>query len=126
MREGQIIFAYLHLAANEKFTKLLLDKKVTSFAYETVVDSAGGLPLLTPMSQIAGRLSVFIGAHSLEATHGGMGILLPGVPGVRPANVLVLGVRWCQCRTHARGIGANVTIMDESRVMSSILNLTIK
>lgn len=114
LREGLILFTYLHLAAHEELTLLLRDRKVTSFAYETVTDDANHLPLLTPMSQIAGRLSVFTGAQALEATRGGLGILLPGVPGVRPANVLILGagVVGANAAAVANGIGANVTLMD--------------
>lgn len=114
MREGQIIFTYFHMAANKPLVEALLDKKVTSVAYETVTGDNGHLPLLNPMSQIAGRLSVFAGATALEKPKGGSGILLPGVPGVRSANVLIIGggVVGSNAAIMAQGIGANVTLMD--------------
>lgn len=114
MREGQIIYTFFHMAANPALTQALLEKKVTAFAYETITDDNGRLPLLNPMSQIAGRLSVMEGARMLMVTHGGSGILLTGVPGVRSANVLILGggVAGTNAAVVARGMGANVTIMD--------------
>ena len=114
MREGQIIYTYLHLAANPELTEAMVNQGVTGFAYETVTDAQGRLPLLSPMSQIAGRLSVFAGARALEKPMGGSGVLLSGVPGVRSANVLILGagVVGSNAAIVAQGIGANVTIMD--------------
>ena len=90
-REGLLLFTYLHLAANEGATRALMEKGVTAIAYETVQQSDGALPLLTPMSEVAGRMAVQIGAHYLERTSGGRGKLLGGVPGVRPATVVVIG-----------------------------------
>lgn len=91
MRPGQIIFTYLHLAADQNLTQGLLDKGVIGVAYETVQLPDGTLPLLAPMSEVAGRLSVQVGARCLEYASGGMGILLSGVSGVRPARVTVIG-----------------------------------
>ena len=91
LRENQIVFTYLHLAPDPKQTQALLKKKVIGIAYETVQTANGQLPLLSPMSEIAGKMSVQIGAHYLEKTNGGAGILLGGVAGVLPARVLVLG-----------------------------------
>lgn len=114
MREGQIIYTYLHLAANDQLAQEMVSRGVTGFGYETVTDAEGRLPLLSPMSQIAGRLSVFAGAHALEKPLGGSGVLLSGVPGVRSANVLILGagVVGTNAAIVAQGIGANVTVMD--------------
>ncbi len=91
LREGQTLFTYLHLAADAQQTRLLKESGVTAIAYETVTQPGGGLPLLMPMSQVAGRLSIQAGAHALEMAQGGAGLLLGGVPGVAPANVLVIG-----------------------------------
>ncbi|HEX2931923.1 MAG TPA: alanine dehydrogenase, partial [Candidatus Binatia bacterium] len=91
MRGGLILFTYLHLAANESVTRALLDHKVTAIAYETIQLDDGSLPLLTPMSEIAGRLSIQVGAWCLQAENGGRGILLGGASGVRPGNVVILG-----------------------------------
>ncbi|TLY19970.1 MAG: alanine dehydrogenase, partial [Nitrospirae bacterium] len=90
-RKGQALFTYLHLAANRPLTEALLERRVFAVAYETVERPDGGLPILRPMSEVAGRLSVQIGAHYLERTHGGRGILLGGVPGVAPGKVVILG-----------------------------------
>jgi len=112
--EGLILFTYLHLAADEPLTKALLDAKVTAVAYETIVGKRGGLPCLTPMSEIAGRMSVQEGAKYLEKTYGGRGVLLSGVPGVERGNVVILGggnVGTNACKI-AVGMGANVTILD--------------
>lgn len=114
MRNNQILFTYLHLAADRPLTEALLKHKVKAVAYETIKDATGGLPLLKPMSEVAGRLSIQEGAKCLESPMGGMGMLLSGVPGVKKANILILGagvVGTSACKI-AVGIGANVTIMD--------------
>lgn len=113
-REGLILFTYLHLANEPELTKELLDKKVIAIAYETVQLSNGSLPLLTPMSEVAGRMSVQIGAQFLEKVHGGKGILLSGVPGVKRANVTIIGggVAGTNAAKLAIGLGAKVTILD--------------
>ncbi len=116
MREGQVLFTYLHLAADERLTRTLLEKKVIGIAYETVQTDNGLLPLLTPMSEIAGRLSVQAGCRCLETINGGRGLLLAGVPGVRPAEVTILGggVSGINAAHLAAGMGARVTIIDVS------------
>ena len=116
MRENQIIFAYLHLAANEEATKALIARKVNAVAYETLEDGKGNLPLLKPMSEIAGRLSIQVGARFLEAPMGGMGILLGGVTGVKKANIVILGagVAGSNACKAAINFGAVVTIMDKN------------
>lgn len=116
MHEGQILFCYLHLAPDPKQTKALLEKKVVAIAYETVIDKAGRLPLLTPMSEIAGRVSVQAGAFSLQMAGGGRGVLLGGVPGVLPAEVVVIGggVVGTNAAQMAMGLGADVTILDSN------------
>lgn len=91
LREGQVLFTYLHLAPDEAQTRDLLESGCIAIAYETVTDSRGGLPLLAPMSEVAGRMAVQAAAHSLEKEQGGRGVLMGGVPGVRPADVVVLG-----------------------------------
>lgn len=115
-REGQILFAYLHLAAADGLASELVRKKVTGIAYETILSPGGGLPLLTPMSEVAGRMSVQIGAHFLESFYGGRGILLGGVPGVPPADVIIVGggVVGTNAAKVALGMGANVVIVDKS------------
>ncbi|OGV52400.1 MAG: alanine dehydrogenase [Lentisphaerae bacterium GWF2_52_8] len=114
--EGQILYTYLHLAADLKQTKALLSKKVKAVAYETVMEKDGSLPLLIPMSQIAGRLSVQEGAKYLEKSCGGRGILLGGVPGIRKGTVLIIGggISGTNACKIAIGMGADVTIMDVS------------
>jgi alanine dehydrogenase len=114
MREEQIVFTYLHLASNEKLTKTLMRRGVTAIGYETIQLDDRSLPLLMPMSEVAGRLSIQKGAACLEAMNGGRGILLGGVSGVKPANVLVLGagVAGFNACYIAVGMGARVTIMD--------------
>ncbi len=114
LKEGQILFTYLHLAPDPAQTKALLDKKVTAIAYETVQLPDGTLPLLSPMSEVAGRLSIQIGAWLLEANNGGRGILLGGVPGVERANVVIVGGGnvGINAARAAAGMGANVTILD--------------
>ncbi|WP_104110036.1 MULTISPECIES: alanine dehydrogenase [unclassified Arthrobacter] len=113
-REGLILFTYLHLAAEPELTQALIDAGVTAIAYETVQTANRSLPLLAPMSEVAGRLSVQVGAASLMAPAGGQGILLGGVPGVRPAKVVVLGagVAGSNAAAMAMGLGADVTILD--------------
>lgn len=116
LREGQILFAFLHLAANKAIAEALMCSGATCFAYETITDAKGALPLLTPMSEIAGRLSIQAAAHALEKTQGGAGVLLGGVPGVKPAMVVVLGggVVGLNAARMAAGLGADVTILDTS------------
>ena len=115
MHEGQVLFCYLHLAPDAEQTKGLLKKKVIAIAYETVIDKNGRLPLLTPMSEIAGRISIQAGAYALQMACGGKGILLGGVPGVLPAEVLIVGggVVGTNAAQMAVGLGANVTILDK-------------
>ena len=116
LREGQLLYTYLHLAPDPKQTELLVKSGATCVAYETVTDERGGLPLLAPMSEVAGRMSIQAGAHHLEKAHGGRGVLLGGVPGVAPAKVLVIGggVVGVNAAHMAVGMGADVTIMDRS------------
>ena len=116
LREGQILFTYLHLAPDPKQTELLVESGASCIAYETVTDNQGGLPLLAPMSEVAGRMSIQAGAHHLEKAQGGLGSLLGGVPGVAPAKVLVIGggVVGAQAARMAVGMGADVTILDRS------------
>ncbi|KRA84209.1 alanine dehydrogenase [Altererythrobacter sp. Root672] len=116
LREGQILFTYLHLASDQPQTDGLLASGVSAIAYETITDAAGGLPLLSPMSEVAGRLSIQAAASSLERHSGGEGLLLGGVPGVPPGRVVVLGggVVGTQAAKVAVGIGAEVTILDTS------------
>ena len=113
-REGLVLFTYLHLAPIPVLTQKLLDSKVIGIAYETVRDRQGTLPLLTPMSEVAGRMSVQVGAAYLEKEHGGRGILLGGVPGVPPAHVTIVGggVVGTNAAKIALGFGAKVTIID--------------
>jgi alanine dehydrogenase len=115
-KEGQILFTYLHLAAAGDLAMKLLEKKVTGIAYETIQLPNGSLPLLTPMSEVAGRMSVQIGAHYLEKFYGGRGILLGGVPGVPPADVIILGggIVGTNAAKMALGLGANVVIIERS------------
>jgi alanine dehydrogenase len=116
LKPGQVLFTYLHLAPDREQTQELLQSGVTGIAYETVTSPLGTLPLLTPMSEIAGRLAPQVGAHYLERTHGGRGVLLGGVPGVPPAEVVVLGggVSGTHAATIALGMGATVTVVDRS------------
>ena len=113
-REGLILFTYLHLAPVRELTDALLERKVTGIAYETVCDGSGTLPLLTPMSEVAGRLSVQIGAAYLQKEHGGRGVLLGGVPGVTPGNVVIVGGGHVgtNAAKMALGLGAKVTLID--------------
>ena len=116
LREGQILYTYLHLAPDPEQTKGLLASGVTAIAYETVTDERGGLPLLAPMSEVAGRLSIQAGATALQKANGGRGILLGGVPGVLPAKVAVIGggVVGLHAARMAAGLGADVSILDRS------------
>ncbi|MDG1011290.1 MAG: alanine dehydrogenase [Luminiphilus sp.] len=116
LRPEQILFTYLHLAPDPEQARLLLDSGVSAIAYETVTNAKGGLPLLAPMSEVAGRMSIQAGAHHLEKAQGGNGMLLGGVPGVEPASVVVLGggVVGTQAAKMAAGLGAQVTIFDRS------------
>ncbi|HEY1941339.1 MAG TPA: alanine dehydrogenase [Roseiarcus sp.] len=116
LRPGQLLYTYLHLAPDLAQTKDLLASGATCIAYETVTSPSGGLPLLTPMSEVAGRLAPQVGAHALEKAQGGRGVLLGGVPGVPPAEVVVIGggVSGTHAATIALGMGANVTLVDKS------------
>lgn len=114
MREGQVVFTYLHLAADRRLTELLMERKIVGIGYETVQLSDGSLPLLAPMSEVAGTLSVQMGASCLEAKNGGKGVLLSGITGVKPARVAVIGggVAGMAAAKIASGIGAHVTVLD--------------
>ena len=116
VREGQLVFTYFHFACDQQLTEAMIKSKSVCMAYETVVDRQGALPLLIPMSEVAGRMSVQEGARFLEKPQGGKGILLGGVPGVKPAKVLVLGggVVGTNAALMAAGLGADVTICDIS------------
>ena len=139
LREGQVLYTYLHLAPDPEQTADLVKSRVTAIAYETVTSAHGSLPLLKPMSQVAGRMSVQAGATALEKAHGGRGVLLGGVPGVLPAKVTVIGggVVGFNAAQMAAGLGADVTILDrnpevlekvgihfESRAKTRFSNLT--
>ena len=114
LREGQTIFTYLHLAAGPKLAKVLLEKRILGIAYETVEGADGQFPLLKPMSQIAGRLSIQIGAYFLQSQHGGSGVLLGGIPGTMPGHVVVVGAgnSGAHAVQMAVGMGARVTVLD--------------
>ncbi|MBC7132983.1 MAG: alanine dehydrogenase [Roseovarius sp.] len=116
LREGQLLFTYLHLAPDPEQTKDLLASGCTAIAYETVTDAAGGLPLLAPMSEVAGRLAPQMGAWALQKANGGRGVLMGGVPGVGPARVIVIGggVVGTHAARIAAGMGADVTVLDRS------------
>lgn len=116
LRDGQILFTYLHLAPDPEQTKDLVESGAICIAYETVTDNFGGLPLLAPMSQVAGRMSVQAGAHCLEKEQGGAGVLLAGVPGVAPAKVVVIGggVVGENAAYMAIGLGADVTVIERN------------
>ncbi len=128
LREGQILFTFLHLAAAEEVTRVLLERKVTGIGYETVQLPNGSLPLLTPMSEVAGRMAVQIAAHYLEKINGGRGKLLGGVPGVPPADVVIIGggTVGTNAAMVALGMGASVVIIDINadrlRYLSEILH----
>jgi len=114
MREGLLLFTYLHLAAAKELTHAMLASGVTGLAYETVTDPHGRLPLLEPMSEVAGRMSIQVAAHYLEKKQGGRGVLMGGVPGTRPAHVVILGggTVGTQAAKMALGMGAQVTLLD--------------
>jgi alanine dehydrogenase len=116
MREGQLLFTYLHLAPDLELTRQLLERKVTGVAYETITDRKGTLPLLTPMSEVAGRMAIQVGAQYLEKMSGGRGVLLGGVPGVPAARVVIIGggVVGTNSAKMAVGLGAHVTIIDNN------------
>jgi alanine dehydrogenase len=116
LQAGQTLFCYLHLAANAELTRALLERQIVGIAYETVTDAQGGTPLLMPMSEVAGRLSIQAGARCLEMAGGGNGTLLSGVPGVLPAKVLILGggAVGSNAARMAIGLGADVTLLDIS------------
>jgi alanine dehydrogenase len=118
LRPGQVLFTYLHLAPDPEQTTDLLASGAVAIAYETVTDASGGLPLLKPMSQVAGRMSIQAGATALEKAHGGRGVLLGGVPGIEPAKVVILGggVVGFHAASNAVGLAADVTIFDRSSV----------
>lgn len=132
IREGQLLFTYFHFASYEPLTKAMIKSKAVCLAYETVEKKDRSLPLLVPMSEVAGRMSVQEGAKFLEKPMGGRGILLGGVPGVKPAEVLVLGggIVGTQAAIMAAGLGADVTIMDISlprlRELDNILPKNVK
>lgn len=114
LRPGQVVFCYFHFAADEQLTRAIINSGITAIAYETIRDAKGGHPLLTPMSEVAGRMSVHEGAKYLERPQLGRGILLAGVPGVMPANVLIIGagVVGANAAKIAAGLGANVYLLD--------------
>lgn len=114
LKENQILYTYLHLAAEAKLTKVLCERKVKAVAYETIQFDNGSLPLLTPMSEVAGRMATQIGAFYLQKDHGGKGILMGGVTGVRPAKVTIIGggVVGINAAKMAVGLGASVTVLD--------------
>lgn len=116
LREGQVLFTYLHLAADRPQAEALMNSGVTAIAYETVTARDGGLPLLSPMSEVAGRMSVQVGAWALQKVNGGRGVLLGGVPGVAPGKVVILGggVAGTNAAAMALGLQADVTILDRS------------
>jgi len=131
-KEGQILFTYLHLAAEEKLTKALMEKNVVSIAYETIQLEDGSLPLLTPMSEVAGRLATQEGARFLEKPQGGKGVLLGGIPGVTPAKVVIIGggIVGMNSAKMAVGLGADVTILDidpaQMRYIDDVFNGRVK
>jgi alanine dehydrogenase len=132
MRAGQILFTYLHLAPEPELTRVMLERRVTGVAYETVTNAEGHLPLLTPMSEVAGRMAVQVGAHYLQKPEGGRGVLMGGVPGVLPAKVVIIGggVVGINSIKMAVGLGANVTVLDKNlerlRYLDDIFGAQIK
>ena len=116
LRDGQVLFTYLHLAADKPLTEGILGSGCVGVAYETVTNEQGGLPLLAPMSEVAGRMSIQVGAHNLEKEQGGSGVLLGGVPGVAAARVLIIGggVSGINAARMAMGMEAKVTVLDKS------------
>ena len=125
LREGQTLFTYLHLAADPEQTRELVASGAAAIAYETVTDAEGGLPLLAPMSEVAGRMSIQVGAHFLEKENGGAGVLLGGVPGVLPARVAIIGggVAGTSAARIAMGTAANVIVLEKSLAKLSQLDL---
>jgi alanine dehydrogenase len=132
MREGQILFTYLHLAPDRKLTQAMLESRVAGVAYETITNDEGHLPLLTPMSEVAGRMAVQVGAHYLQKPEGGRGVLMGGVPGVLPAKVVIIGggVVGINSIKMAVGLAANVTALDKNlerlRYLDDIFGAKIK
>jgi alanine dehydrogenase len=132
LREGQVLFTYLHLAADAELTDRLLERKIVGIAYETVTDASGGLPLLTPMSEVAGRVAVQAGAAALQMANGGSGVLLGGVPGVSPGRVVILGggTVGTNAAKMALGLGAEVTLLDISlprlRYLDDVFGLRLR
>ena len=132
LRAGQVLFTYLHLAADPAQSRGLMKSGATAIAYETVTAPNGSLPLLTPMSEVAGRMSIQVGAASLQKANGGFGVLLGGVPGVPPANVVILGggVSGTHAAEMAVGLRANVTVVDRSvdrlRELSSMFGSSLR
>jgi alanine dehydrogenase len=128
LKDGQLLFTYLHLAPVPDLTKQLLDKKITGIAYETITGRGGSLPLLSPMSEVAGRMAVQVGAYFLQRPNGGRGVLLGGVPGVLPADVAIIGggIVGINSAKMAIGLGARVTILDTNidrlRYLDDIFN----
>ena len=125
LSSDQILFTYLHLAADLAQTRGLMESGCTAIAYETITDDAGGLPLLAPMSEVAGRLSMSEGAANLKASAGGRGLLISGVPGTEPAHVVVIGggVVGTNAARMAIGLGARVTILDRSVPRLSLIHI---
>jgi alanine dehydrogenase len=132
LREGQVLFTYLHLAADREQAQGLMKSGATAIAYETVTGRNGSLPLLTPMSEVAGRMSIQVGANCLQKAEGGFGVLLGGVPGVQPAKVVILGggVAGTHAAEMAVGLRADVTVVDRSvdrlRELSSLFGSTLR
>ncbi|MGE0131328.1 MAG: alanine dehydrogenase [Blastocatellales bacterium] len=132
MREGQLLYTYLHLAPDVKLTQAMLESKITGIAYETITNEEGHLPLLTPMSEVAGRMAVQVGAHYLQKPEGGRGVLVGGVPGVLPAKVVIIGggVVGINSIKMAVGLGANVVVLDKNldrlRYLDDIFSSKIK
>ncbi len=128
MKENQIIYTYLHLAAEAELTTALVEKKVKAVAYETIVDKNGGLPLLMPMSAVAGRMATQIGAYYLQKDHGGKGILLGGVSGVHPGKVTIIGggIVGINAAKMAMGLGAEVTVLDVNQTRLEYLDDTFE
>ncbi len=114
MQRGQLLFTYLHLAPLPELTDVLVEREVAGVAYETITDEEGRLPLLTPMSEVAGRMSVVVGASYLQKTHGGRGTLLAGIPGVPPGDVVIIGggIVGINALKMAMGLGASVTVLE--------------
>jgi alanine dehydrogenase len=132
LHEGQVLFTYLHLAADAEQAEALMRSKANAIAYETVTAANGSLPLLTPMSEVAGRMSIQVGAACLQKANGGFGVLLGGVPGVQPAKVVILGggVSGTHAAEMAVGMRADVTVVDRSvdrlRELSSIFGSALR